>query len=60
MSGFELITITFSFVVGLGMAQMLRSLGFVVRERESMFWHWVPLFTAALILFFQIQFWFGL
>jgi hypothetical protein len=60
MSGFELITITFSFVVGLGMAQMLRSLGFVVRERESMSWHWVPLFTAALILFFQIQFWFGL
>jgi hypothetical protein len=60
MSGFELITITFSFVVGLGMAQLLRSLGFVVRERETISWHWVPLFTAALILFFQVQFWFGL
>ena len=60
MSGFEIITITFSFVVGLGMAQMLRSIGYVVREREEVSWHWMPFFAAALILFFQIQFWFGL
>lgn len=37
-----------------------RSLGFVVRERETVTWHWAPLLSAALILFFQIQFWFGL
>lgn len=60
MSGFELITITFSFVVGLGMAQMLRSVSYVVREREEVSWHWMPFFAAGLILFFQIQFWFGL
>ncbi len=60
MSGFEIITITFSFVVGLGMAQMLRSVGYVVRQREAVSWHWMPFFAAGLILFFQIQFWFGL
>ncbi len=60
MSNFEIITITFSFVVGLGMAQLLRSVGYVVRERDAVTVHWIPLFTAGLILFFQIQFWFGL
>ncbi len=60
MSGFEILTITFSFVVGLGVAQVLRSVGYVIRERETVQLHWVPFSVAALILFFQVQFWFGL
>ena len=35
MSGFELITITFSFVLGLGVAQILSSVAYVVREKEA-------------------------
>ena len=60
MSGFEILTITFSFIVGLGVAQVLRSVAFVVREKEQVRLHWIPFVVAAIILFFQIQFWFGL
>lgn len=60
MSGFEIITITFSFVVGLGMAQILRSVAFVVREGGPHRLHWIPFSVAAIVVFFQVQFWFGL
>lgn len=60
MSGFEIITITFSFVVGLGMAQVLRSVGFVVREHGPFRLHWIPFSVAGIVVFFQVQFWFGL
>ena len=60
MSGFEIITITFSFVVGLGMAQVLRSVGFVVREHGPSHLHWIPFAVAGIVVFFQVQFWFGL
>lgn len=60
MSGFEIITITFSFVVGLGVAQVLRSVAYVAREYQQIDMHWIPFSVAAIILFFQIQFWFGL
>ena len=35
MSGFELITITFFFVLGLGVAQILSSVAYVVRDKEA-------------------------
>ena len=60
MSGFEILTITFSFVIGLGVAQVLTSIANVVREKEQMRLHWIPFSVAAMVLFFQIQFWFGL
>jgi hypothetical protein len=60
VSGFEILTITFSFIVGLGVAQLLRSVAFVVREKDQVRLHWIPFVIAAIILFFQIQFWFGL
>jgi len=60
VSGFEILTITFSFVVGLGVAHVLQSVANVVREKGQMRLHWVPFSVAAMVLFFQIQFWFGL
>ncbi len=39
MSGFEILTITFSFIVGLGVAQVLRAVAFVVRERGQIRLH---------------------
>jgi len=60
MSGFEILTITFSFIVGLGVAQVLRSVAYVVREYKQVSLHWIPFSVAAIILFFQVQFWFGL
>jgi hypothetical protein len=60
VSGFEILTITFSFIVGLGVAQVLRSVAYVVRENKQLSLHWIPFSVAAMILFFQVQFWFGL
>lgn len=60
MSGFEILTITFSFIIGLGVAQVLRSVAYVVREKDQIRLHWIPFSLAALIIFFHIQFWFGL
>lgn len=60
MSGFEILTITFSFIVGLGVAQVLRSMAYVVREYKQISLHWIAFSVAAMILFFQVQFWFGL
>jgi hypothetical protein len=60
VSGFEILTITFSFIVGLGVAQVLRSVAYMVRESGQVSLHWIPFSVAAMILFFQVQFWFGL
>lgn len=60
MSAFEILTITFSFIVGLGVAQVLRSAAYMVREFRHISLHWIPFAVAAQILFFQVQFWFAL
>ena len=60
MSAFEILTITFSFIVGLGVAQVLRSTAYMVREFRQIELHWIPFSVAAQILFFQVQFWFAL
>jgi hypothetical protein len=60
VSAFEILTITFSFIVGLGVAQVLRSIAYMVREFRQIRLHWIPFSMAAQILFFQVQFWFAL
>jgi hypothetical protein len=60
LSAFEILTITFSFIVGLGVAQVLRSVAYMVRETGQISLHWMPFSVAAQILFFQVQFWFAL
>jgi hypothetical protein len=60
MSGFEIITITFSFILGLGVTQILRAVAYVVREREQYQLHWIPISVATMVLLFQVQFWFAL
>lgn len=60
LSNFEILTITYSFIVGLGVAQVLRSIGYMVRESGQVKLHWIPFSVATQILFFQVQFWFGL
>ena len=60
MSALEVITITFSIILGLGVTKILERVAYVVREREQHRLHWIPLSVAALILVFQVQFWFAL
>ena len=60
MSGFEVLTITFSLIVGLGMARVLTSVAQVLREHGTHRLHWIPFSVALIVVFFQVQFWFGL
>ena len=60
MSVLEIITITFSIILGLGVTLILGSVANVVREREQHRLHWIPLSVAFLVLLFQVQFWFAL
>jgi len=60
VSAFELLTITFSFIVGLGVAHVLGSVACMVRESGQISLHWIPFSVAAQILFLQVQFWFAL
>lgn len=58
MSEFEIITLTYSFVLGLGIAQILSAASAALRNRHKRPLHWLPLTFAASIFFFHIQFWF--
>jgi len=60
VSGFEIITITFSFILGLGVAHILSSVASVVREKDQIQLHWIPISVATIVLLFQVQFWFAL
>lgn len=60
VSDFELITITFSFILGLGIAQILSAVSSAVRNRRKHPLHWLPLAFAASIFLLHIQYWFVL
>jgi len=60
MSQFEIIAITLSFIVGLGIAQLLSSFSEAVRSRIEHPLHWMPFAWGVPILLFSVQYWFGL
>jgi hypothetical protein len=55
-----LVTITFSFVLGLGVAQILSAASSAVRERDDHPLHWKPFLFAFCIFVLHVQFWFAL
>lgn len=60
MSQFEIIAITLSFIVGLGIAQLLTSFGEAVRSRIEHPLHWMPFAWGIPILLLSVQYWFAL
>ena len=60
MSQFEIIAITLSFIVGLGIAQLLTSFSEAIRSRIDHPLHWMPFAWGVPILLFSVQYWFGL
>ena len=60
MSQFEIIAITLSFIVGLGIAQLLSSISEAVRSRIDHPLHWMPFAWGVPILLFSVQYWFGI
>lgn len=60
MTDIEIVTLTFSFVLGLGIAQILGAASAAIRDRRQRPLHWMPLAFAAAIFFLHIQYWFVL
>lgn len=60
MSDIELVTLTYSFVLGLGIAQILAAASAAIRDRRQRPLHWLPLAFAAAIFLLHIQYWFVL
>jgi hypothetical protein len=60
MSEFEIITITLSFIIGLGVAQLLTSFSAAMRARLEHPLHWMPFAWGVPILVFSVQYWFAL
>jgi hypothetical protein len=59
MSTLEIVTLNFSFVLGLGVAQILNAIAAAFRERDHHALHWIPIAWALLLFFYHVQFWFG-
>jgi hypothetical protein len=59
MSDFELIAISLSFILGLGVAQMLTAVMELIREHRTVQFDWVPLIWFCCILAWHFQIWFG-
>jgi hypothetical protein len=60
MSQFEIIAITLSFIVGIGIAQLLTSFSEAIRSRIEHPLHWMPFAWGIPILLLSVQYWFGL
>ena len=60
MSEFEIVAITLSFIVGLGIAQLLTSFSEAIRSRLEHPLHWMPFAWGVPILLLSVQYWFGL
>jgi hypothetical protein len=60
MSQFEIIAITLSFIVGLGIAQLLTSFSEAVRSRIDHPLHWMPFAWGLPVLLLSVQYWFAL
>jgi len=57
MTPFEFITVALSFILGLGITQVLLSAIGVFRARDRIAINWMALAWAAIILLWQLQYW---
>lgn len=60
MTPFEFITVALSFILGLGVTQILISAIAVFRSRDRVDADWIPLAWAAIILLWQLQYWWAI
>lgn len=59
MSEFELVSIVLSFILGLGVAQILSSLVYLIHSRRETRLRWTPFLWAVAILLFHLNFLFA-
>jgi hypothetical protein len=60
VDAFGYLSVLLSIILGLGLTQLLTALGRLIRHRERVRAHWLPLLWAALLLLIYVQVWWSM
>ena len=60
MDPFSYLSVLLSIILGLGMTQLLTAAGRMIRHRERVRFHWLPLLWAAVLLLIYVQVWWSM
>src|SRR6476469_1989859 len=60
MDAFSYLSVLLSIVLGLGLTQLLTATGRLIRHRERVRVHWLPLLWAAVLLLIYVQVWWSM
>jgi len=60
MDAFGYLSVLLSIILGLGLTQLLTAIGRLVRHRDRVRVHWLPLLWAALLLLIYVQVWWSM
>jgi hypothetical protein len=60
MDAFSYLSVLLSIILGLGMTQLLTATGRLIRHRDRVRVHWLPLLWAAVLLVIYVQVWWSM
>lgn len=60
MDAFSYLAVLLSIVLGLGLTQLLTAAGRIIRQRESIHLHWLPLLWTAILTLIYVQAWWAM
>lgn len=60
MDAFSYLSVLLSIILGLGLTQLLTATGRLIRHRERVRVHWLPLLWAAILLLIYVQVWWSM
>ena len=60
MDAFSYLSVLLSIILGLGLTQVLTAIGRLIRHRERVEVHWLPLLWAGLLLLIYVQVWWSM
>jgi hypothetical protein len=60
MDAFSYLSVLLSIVLGLGLTQILTAVGRLIRHRDRVRVHWLPLLWAGLLLLIYVQVWWSM
>src|SRR5690242_855024 len=60
MDAFSYLSVLLSIILGLGLTQLLTAAGRLIRHRDRVRVHWLPLVWAAVLLVIYVQVWWSM
>jgi hypothetical protein len=60
MDPFSYLSVLLSIILGLGLTQLLTGIGRLIRHRDNVRFHWLPLLWAAILLLIYVQSWWAM